>query len=293
MKKIAIITNFNIPEKANAALKVADKLNALGCQVFVASFNRERINRNNGGVEREFLTYISPDKLYSAAELIVLLGGDGTILEAARRASPAGKPMLGINLGRLGYMAELEINEIDRLEQVVSGDFELEQRMMLKVELLDKDGKSKFVSFALNDVSLSNGSVARIVDLRLFEDGDEVSTYRADGIIVATPTGSTAYSMSAGGAIVDPRVNCICVTPVCPHSLASRPLIFPDTATIEVKNICQREKMLYMTLDGRSNHEVFYGDTVRVTKSALTTKLVRIKNNGFYTKLRAKMSSDI
>ena len=293
MKKFAIITNFNIPEKAKEALKVADKLNSLGCSVFVASFNRERIARNGDGVERDYINYIPIEKLYSASELIVLLGGDGTILEAARRAVPTGRPMLGINLGRLGYMAELEINEIDMIEKVVNDDFSIDKRMMIKVEIFDKKGNLKHKTFGLNDAVVSNGSVARIADIQLFVDGIEVSSYRADGLIVATPTGSTAYSMSAGGTIVDSRVSCLCVTPICPHSLTSKPMIFSDNAVIEIKNICQREKSLFVTVDGRSNNEIAYGDIVRVTKSELCAKLVRIKNNDFYNKLRTKMSSGI
>jgi len=293
VKKIAMITNFNIPDKARAALRVADKLDSLGCEVFVASFNRERIARNNDSVARDYINYVPIEKLYSSAELIILRGGDGTILEAARRAVPAGRPMLGINLGRLGYMAELEINEIDLLEDVVNDNYRIDKRMMIKVELFDKNGILKYKTFGLNDAVVSNGSVARIVDLQLFEDGNEVSTYRADGLIVATPTGSTAYSMSAGGAVVDPRVSCLCVTPVCPHSLASKPIIFPDSSVIEIKNICQREKSLFVTVDGRSNYEIYYGDVIRVTRSELCAKLVRVKNNGFYGKLRSKMTLGI
>ena len=142
MKKIAVITNFNIPEKAAAALSVTDKLHELGCEVYVASFNRERIHRNSKGVKRDYLNYVPLDKLFAEAELIIPLGGDGTILEIARRAVPAGKPMLGFNLGRVGYMAELELNELDRLEDVINGKFELDERMLLKVELLDKNKKS-------------------------------------------------------------------------------------------------------------------------------------------------------
>ena len=124
----------------------------------------------------------------------------------------------------------------------------------------------------------------------LSEGGVPVTSYRADGLIVATPTGSTAYSMSAGGSIVDPRVSCFCVTPISPHSLAARPMIFPDSATLEIKNICQREKMLYLTVDGRTNYEMYKGDVVRIGKSPLKTNLVRIKKCGFYKKLRQKMT---
>jgi len=132
--------------------------------------------------------------------------------------------------------------------------------------------------------------VARIVDVELLENGTPVTTYRADGLIVATPTGSTAYSMSAGGAIVDPRVSCLCVTPICPHSLAARPLVFPDSATLEIRNVCQREKMLYLTVDGRTNCELYRGESVRITRSDLQTNLIRLRACGFYNRLRTKMS---
>ncbi len=292
MKKIAVTTNFNIPDKASAALKVIDTFYSLGCEIYVASFNRERIDRNCNGIKREYLNFLPLEKLFSVVDLVVILGGDGTILESARRAVPVGKPMLGINLGRVGYMAELEMTDLDRLADVVNEKFEIEERMMIKVELLDKDNKSKIVSFALNDAVISNGSIARIVDLMLYENQKEVATYRADGIIAATPTGSTAYSMSAGGAIVDPRLSCICVTPICPHSLGSRPFVFPDDSTIEIRNICQREKVLFLTIDGKSNYEVSYGDTIKITKSNLKAKLVRLKTNDFYNKLRKKIITD-
>ena len=256
-------------------------------------------NLNTGGFVRQVhssrfhaLVYTGNREHIALCQLIVILGGDGTILESARRAVPAGKPMLGINLGRVGYMAELEVNEIDRLSDFVTGNYELDERMMLKVELLDKEGKSKLVSFALNDAVISNGSVARIVDLLLYEDGREISRYRADGLIVATPTGSTAYSMSAGGAIVDPRLSCVCVTPICPHSLVSKPFVLPDDVKIEIKNICQREKVLFLTIDGKSNYEVAYGDIVRITKFNLKAKLVRLKKNDFYNRLRSKIVTD-
>ena len=291
MKKFAVITNYNIKDKAQAAISVIDRLGSLGAAVCTASFNRERINRNSAGKKRDFIEYIPLDKLYQTADVILLLGGDGTILEAARRAVPAKSPMLGINLGRLGYMAELELNEIDRLADVVAGKYRLDERMVIKVEILDTAGKVRFVSFALNDAVVSNGSVARIVDLRMSECGSVIADYRADGVIVATPTGSTAYSMSAGGAIVDPSLRCICVTPVCPHSLVSRPMIFPADAAIEIKNTCNREKMLFLTLDGKSNQELAFGETVRVTESDMKAKLIRLNDNGFYDRLRRKMNS--
>ncbi len=297
MKKIALITNFNIYEKAGAAMQVAAKLAAYPCEVLVASYNRDKVLRMKR--PRLSFTFLPMDELYAQADLLIVLGGDGTILEAARRASSRQTPVLGINLGRVGYMAELEMSELDLLAQLfdrqsaegsIPASFDIEKRSMLHVEVLNANGEVRQTMYGLNDAVITNGSVARIVDIELFEGGTPVTTYRADGLIIATPTGSTAYSMSAGGPVADPRVKCFCVTPICPHSLGARPIIFPDSAVLEVRNICQREKMLYLTVDGRTNCELYRNESVRITRSPLETNLVRLKSCGFYNRLRAKMS---
>ncbi len=276
-------------------MQVAQRLSVYPCEVLVASFNRDKVLRMNRG--RMTFTFLPMDELYARADLLIVLGGDGTILEAARRAAPRQTPILGINLGRVGYMAELEMSELELLgrlfERVGDGTpatYEIERRSMLNVEILNQAGEVRQTMYGLNDAVITNGSVARIVDIELSENGTPVTTYRADGLIIATPTGSTAYSMSAGGPVADPRVACLCVTPICPHSLGARPLIFPDSATLEIRNICQREKMLYLTVDGRTNCELYRGEMVRITRSPLCTGLVRLKSCGFYHRLRVKMS---
>ena len=288
MLKIALITNFNITDKANAAMQVANRLLKEDCEILIAAFNREKLERLNRS--RKEFRYLPLESVYAEADVLIVLGGDGTILEAARRSAQRGTPILGINLGRLGYMAELELGELDQLSRLFSGDYRIETRSMLRVELLSAGGELRSFCYALNDAVISNGSVSRMIDLELLEGGTSVTTYRADGLIVATPTGSTAYSMSAGGAIVDPRVSCFCVTPICPHSFIARPIIFSDDAVLEVRNICAREKMLYLTVDGRMNFELYRNQTVRITKSDLQTRLIRLKSCGFYRKLRQKMS---
>ncbi len=288
-KKIGLITNFNIYEKAGAAMTVAQKLSGYDCEILVASFNRDRVLRMNRSKVQ--FTFLPMDDVYGTADLMIVLGGDGTILETARRAAPRGTPILGINLGRVGYMAELEMSELDLLDKLFSSEpvYTVEHRSMLHVELLNTNGEVRITAFGLNDAVITNGSIARIVDVELSENGVPVTACRSDGLIVATPTGSTAYSMSAGGPVADPRVKCFCVTPICPHSLATRPMIFPDTAVLEIKNTCQREKMLFLTVDGRTNCELYRGEVVRITRSPLETKLIRLKEWGFYHKLRTKM----
>ena len=297
VKKIALITNFNIYEKAGAAMQVAQKLSAYPCEVLVASFNRDKVLRMNRG--RMAFTFLPMDELYASADMLIVLGGDGTILEAARRSAARRTPILGINLGRVGYMAELEMGELELLSRLfdrvtaeghIPASFEIECRSMIHVEVKNVQGEVRQQMYGLNDAVITNGSVARIVDIELMADGSPVTAYRADGLIVATPTGSTAYSMSAGGPVADPRVRCFCVTPICPHSLAARPMIFPDESVLEIRNICQREKMLYLTVDGRTNCELYRGETVRITRSPLETHLIRLKACGFYNRLRLKMT---
>jgi NAD+ kinase len=234
---------------------------------------------------------VAPEDIYRLADCIVVLGGDGSILDAARRAAPYHKDILGINMGHLGYMSELEVEDLSLLSRVVEGDYYIDERTMLSVEVYKQNGGKKAESFALNDAVISNGSVTRIVDLELYEGGERVSGFRADGLIVATPTGSTAYSMSAGGPITDPHLPCFCVTPICSHSLVARPMLFCNDKVLEVKNICQREKMLYLTLDGRVNFELYRGDVVRITRSPMTTRLIRLHPKSFYATLQEKMRS--
>lgn len=289
INNVAIITNYNIAEKALAAVTVADQFIKYGCGILMFTAARERLARLRK-LRSEFV-FDSPDQVHSKADILVVLGGDGSILEAARRAALTKTPILGINLGRLGFMAELEMDELKLLSRLFDGSYQIDERAMLGVEMIDNKGQRKLVSFALNDAVVSGGSVARIVDLELLEGGERVTTYRADGLIVATPTGSTAYSMSAGGAVCDPGLACFCVTPICPHSLTARPLIFPDSATLELKNICVREKNLFLTIDGRTNYELLRGETVRITKSDKVTRLITLRERSFYNVLRQKMTN--
>ncbi len=286
MKKIAIITNYNIPEKLSGACAVAQKIVDRVEEIMIPQNYKDRILRSHRHVTK--FSYTPPERIYSEAELIIVLGGDGFMLEAARRAAPVGIAILGINMGRVGYMTELEMDELDLIDRVFEGNYRIDERAMLKVEIRSAKGQSRSSAYALNDAVVANGVAARIVDLELLDNGELVNTYRADGLVVATPTGSTAYSLSAGGPIIDPKLSCFCVTPICPHSMCARPLVFPDTAMLEIRNICTREKVLHLTVDGRATFDLFLGDTVAVTKSDMKVKLLRVKDEDFYSKIRQR-----
>lgn len=285
MKTIAIVTNFNIMEKLSAAMTVVQRIAPKVEQILIPIAYKERVMRNKS--HRSEFVYCTPEEIYSKAELVIVLGGDGAMLDAARRAAPSGIPILGINMGRVGYMTELEFDEIEMLDRVFDGRCRTDERTLLQATVLSPNGQKKFSAYALNEAAITNGSAARIVDLELSDGEELIYTYRADGLVVATPTGSTAYSLSAGGPIVDPKLSCFCVTPICPHSLLARPLVFPDTAELRIKNVCNREKLLNLTLDGRVTFDLYFGDTVLIHRSQMKVSLLRIKDESFYAKIRA------
>lgn len=287
MKKIAIVTNFNISDKANAALKVTNYLLKFGCKILVSQYSKEKVLAMKN--YRGNIYFLPIEKLYDEADLVIALGGDGTILDCAKKMAKRGKPILGINLGHLGYMAELEMDELAALSKIIDGDYTIDERAMMDIEVINREGNVKYKSFALNDAVISNGSVSKIINLELYAGDSLVTSYRADGLIISTPTGSTAYAMSAGGSIADPKVKCKLVTPICPHSFIARQLIFSDETNLKIKNVSVREKSLMLTLDGKANCELFKDDVVSINKSELTVQLVRVKDCSFYDILSQKM----
>lgn len=227
-------------------------------------------------------------------DLLVTLGGDGTLLRGARQLVGTGIPVLGVNLGRLGFLTSVSESEVESaFEQLENGTYRVEQRATLAGEVRRGDGTPGPTVRAFNDVVIHKSGVARVTRLRLDVsppegEGEEVGSFSADGVIVATPTGSTAYSLSAGGPIVAPAVPCIVVTPVCPHSLAVRPLVLASTATLEIRSI-DRPEDLVLTVDGQEVHELGPDDSVAVWRSQETIPLIRFRWNTYFTTLRQKL----
>lgn len=287
MKRVALITNFRVPDKVETAFAAAKLFSENGMSLSFPIHARELVEGSAAGFEAEFLPY---QKIYSESDLIAVVGGDGTILDAVRQAAVKEIPVLGINRGRLGYMAELELSELPLIAEISRGNYRIETRSMLHVELIS-DGRTVQTCIALNDAVVTNGSVARIVDLQLSESGTVVGNYRSDGLIVATPTGSTAYSLSAGGPIADPRAPIFVVTPVCAHSFAARPMIFPDTSRLEIRNTSQREPYLVVSVDGKTNLRLGRNDIAVITRSEYRARFIRIKPSRFYPDLAKKLES--
>lgn len=226
-------------------------------------------------------------------DMIVVLGGDGSIMKAGRYGAVKGVPVLGINLGRVGYLAELSPDDADGIRAVMNNEYYIEKRMMLEVSAL-RNGKDEGTSMlAINDVVLSHGKVSHLLETEVICDGSSLGHYRSDGFIVSTPTGSTAYSLSAGGPVLSPKLKGICLTPICPHSLCARPIIVPEDSVIEIKYVSPQKSRSHLTVDGNEAAELVPGDCIKVVSSSRCAEFVRVyknKDKSFYDILREKMS---
>lgn len=227
---------------------------------------------------------------YAGADLLVVLGGDGTIIDVSRVTASMHVPIVGVNFGHVGYMAGIEAADTDSLLQVIRGDFEIQRRMMLDVAVI-RDGQMMSSTHpALNDVVLSNGPIPRLLYFDVYCSGRFSQSLRSDGIVIATPTGSSAYSMSAGGPVLDPMLSCICATPICCHNLNSRPIIYGDNAILEIRNMRCRNNSIYLSVDGKEVLEILDGDVIRIEKSAHTVPLVWPGKKNFVEILNSKLS---
>ena len=227
------------------------------------------------------------DREIHNTELVICFGGDGTILHMAKTATRRNVPILGVNIGTLGFMAELEASEMDLLAKLAREEYSVDNRMMLDV-VVQRDRDIIFHDIGLNDVVITKGSVARIAHLGVKCDGVEVMECDGDGVIIATPTGSTAYSLSAGGPIVEPEARNILITPICAHDVTSRCMVASDKRTVTVELVQNARRNAYLSVDGGKSVRLNMGDVTTIKKSNLETKLIRLKDRSFYDVLNQK-----
>lgn len=282
--KILIVPNLRKDGAARHTRDVIRRFVALGCEVTLGE-QFSYVFENSGA---RFGNYTAE---LARADMIVAIGGDGTIIHSAKDAVTADKPILGVNLGRLGFLAQLELQDLGLLGQIVAGNYRTEERMMVKATRVLPDSRRERY-YALNDIVLSKGALSRMVDLDVRCQNEMVGAFRADGLIFATPTGSTAYSMSAGGPIVDPAIDSIVMTPICPHALGSRPLIFAPEKVLSVnQRIVNYTDKLYMTIDGEQAVMINPEDKIEIKRSTRRVKLVALDRRNFYEILSDKLSS--
>ncbi len=284
MTTVGVIVNTTrlreSPETVPQAKTAVDALVRAAAAVLVTSDAAQVLGLSQLGRTEEELT--------ERAELLVVLGGDGTILRAARLAAGRGIPIVGVNMGGFGFLAELSADELPAaLPQLMAGRYEVDERMMLQAQV-ETGGRSQTL-LALNDVVVTKSGVARVLRLRISVNGEPLASYPADGVIVATPTGSTAYSLSAGGPIVHPRVEAIVITPICPHTFNARSVIVDqhDVVTIEVDAPAAEATL---TVDGRVGVSLAQTPRVVVGRAAPAARFVRLRESSFYTILSTKLA---
>ena len=236
------------------------------------------------------LKFTRLDKELPTASVVICFGGDGTILHMAKAATRHGIPILGVNIGTMGFMAELESGELDQLARLAVGDFKIDKRMMLDVTV-HRDRDIIFHDICLNDAAITKGAIARIVHLKVNCDGTQAMECGGDGVIISTPTGSTAYSLSAGGPIVEPDANSILITPICAHDVAARSMVVSEKRVISVEMSPNARRNAFISVDGGKALRMNVGDVATIRKSPLVTKLVRLKDRSFYDVINMKFKN--
>jgi NAD+ kinase len=285
MNKIGIIAKRNKPEAANIIYHLVDWFRQKKIEVYIENemahlLGPHASEPNVNTVEREAFP--------SHAEMILVLGGDGTLLSVARLVGDHKVPILGVNLGGLGFLTEIALEELYRvLERVIQGDFTTDERVVLNASVIRK-GKGVAEFPVLNDAVINKGALARIIDMETTINGEYVTTFKSDGLIISTPTGSTAYNLSAGGPIVYPSLHCIILTPICPHTLTNRPIVVPDEVEIRA-TLKTRQQEVMLTLDGQQGFPLEVEDVVEVKKAAVGILLIKSPYRHYFEVLREKL----
>ena len=278
---IAIIVNTTKKKAISCSHEIIRMLSSHGARVLMPPDCAGRI-------ESDEVTFcVSMDQLFEKSDIAVTVGGDGTIIDAAKYAARSDIPLIGVNVGRLGFVTNIEADETEYLLKLLTGDYTCEKRTLLDVAVQKPGSVSHYI--AVNDVVVAHGQLSKIVDLHLWLNNEEIAGYRADGLLFSTPTGSTAYSLSAGGPILSPQMDCILMTPVCPHSLFSRSVLFGGDETLAVTVKIPPRCSCVLTVDGEQNINIEEEDRVVVRKSALTLQLLSVKKYNFYRRLNEKL----
>ena len=256
----------------------------------------ERAIEAHGGVWHKVSGFVNTETVPEDVDCGIVLGGDGTLLHAARDLMNLDIPLVGVNFGHLGFLADVEVDAVEQMvDRLIADDFLVEERMMLEATVRRED-KEVFTASALNDIVIGRSGVMTVMDFKLFVNGIRLNSYKADGIIAATPTGSTAYSMSAGGPLVKPSAQLIVMTPVCPHTLNTRSIVLDKDDIIEIE-VCQSKQLAtdesgYVYFDGDMPTPLYNGDIIRIRKSESSTKVIKFDSRSFLEVLRRKLNNN-
>ena len=279
--KVFLFPNYNKKHSRATTSEACDILNSLGCEVILPLHCREYFPNSD-------YTFVDIETGTERCDVMISVGGDGTILRCAKYASEYGKELLGINCGRLGFMATLEREELSQLKKLVDGDYHVDQRMMLEVSVAFENGAEKSLT-ALNEAVISSGYGSGIHDFTVLANGLTVSSLRADGLIFSTPTGASAYSLSAGGPLIEPTLDCIEFTQICPHSLFARTMVFSPDKTIEVRFKADKDCAVILSVDGQEPIRLSEKDRITIKRSEQRLKLIDIRGDGYFRAINHKL----
>lgn len=283
--KAVIYPNFQKNNALECAKELCGILKANNIEVFMDDSFRTEFS------DRDYIKYDSFEKVATQSDFVIAIGGDGTILRCAKKIIGSDTPLIGINSGRLGFMSTLEYDQLEQIKNLKTGNYTISQRMMLHAEI--DNGEGERVSFeSLNDISVLS-EYAGICDFEIFADDSMIGKYRADGAIFSTPTGSTAYSLSAGGPIIEPDMRCIEMTLICPHSLFTRPMIFSPERRLKFENRGGRNPDMFVSVDGGKPIKLNIGSRLEITSSKHTVKIVDMAQGSFFNSLNKKFMHPI
>ena len=279
VRRVGLVLKLRDPRISEIVSKIVSWLETRGVQVFIDESSAQQYAGS--------CTVLPAEEFASRIELAAVFGGDGTFLYGARLVGASGVPILGVNLGSLGFLTEVKLEEMYQVFSVVlSGEYQLEERMLLDIEVL-RNGRLLSRCLALNDAVINKGALARMIEFEAIVNSQLVTVARADGLIISTPTGSTAYSLSAGGPILYPTLGAIIITPICPHTLTNRPVVVPDEAVVEVH--LRHGQEVRLTVDGQIGTPLETWDCLRIRKAAATLRLIQPKGGIFFALLREKL----
>lgn len=280
MKYIAVFAKVHDPRCQGVASELVTWLEQRSCIPLVDAHLARHVGYANG---------LTDEQIRDQAELVVVLGGDGTLISVARLFSCSQVPIVGVNLGSLGFLTEITVEQLyPVLEQCLAGSHRITERMMLDVTVTRGEREISRCQ-VLNDAVINKGALARIIELEAKVNGNFLTTFKADGLIISTPTGSTGYSLSAGGPIVQPLMKCVLITPICPHTLTNRPIVISYQSVVRITVKSSFDEMVYLTLDGQVGVELQEGDCIEVSRAATTTALVMSPEKDYFAILRAKL----
>lgn len=280
---IGIIPNFTRDKALEVTKNTVNELEKLNIEYY---FEKSLESSFPIDIEKSHFS----DDIYKISDVIIAIGGDGSFIHSAKSAALCNTPVLCINAGNLAFLAGLEGNELSLLEKLITGEYTKDSRLLLEVSV-KTDNKTEFLGYCINDVTVARGRDIRLIDLDVYCDNKKINNYRADGVIISTPTGSTAYSWSAGGPVIDPNLKCIMLTPICTHSPLNRSLVFNEKSVLTVKPSLTDNCEIALSTDGEDTKYVQGNAEIIISKSAYSVEFIRIKNDEFFDILNSKLTS--